>query len=352
MSRFHFLPVFLLAPFAVAAEPPPIPGTPVTLATSATPAEIAADIRKQTGMAVDVSKLDPAKKLTAAFDKTPFWAAVEKLAADAGGRVVTTGNGKDIALVPLPRTAQSAPSAVDGPFRVVVKQVVAKTDFDTGKAVYTLHLDAQWEPRFPVYLIDGEPAVTRATAGGMPVSADPATGRVAASGYSHPLTITLRGLPRSARQLDEVSGTFTVVAAERLLPFAFDDLTADKPVSKEQDGVTATLKPVRHVSGRVEFHFALKYPNGHPELESFEEGWAAANKLRVTGPDGRAVFEPTDYNTDARGPSVSASYAFSGATGQPAPLPKDLTKWKAVYETPSPLRKQAVRFTLKDVPLP
>lgn len=348
--------VVLIAALVVAADPvgpPPIAGKSVTLAkASATPADIAAAIKAQTGLPLDVSKLDPAKKLATAFDKTPFWSAAEKLATDAGGRVVVSDGGKAVSVEPLPAGVSAPPSSVDGPFRLVVKQVVSKLDFETGKAVYTLHLEAQWESRFPVYLIDGEPKVSTATAGGKPVTADPATGRVAASGYSHPLTITLRDVPRAAKQLDEVSGTFTAVAAHRLLPFAFDDLTADKPITKEQEGVTATLKPIRHAAGRVEFHFALKYPDGHPELESFEEGWAAANRLRVTGPDGRAAFEPTDYNTDARGPSVTASYAFAGATGQPAPLPKDLTKWKAVYETPSPLLKQTVRFTLKGIPLP
>lgn len=347
----RLLAALLVAPLAPAADPvpPKIPGKPVTLTTtSATAADIAAAIKAQTGLALDVTKVDPAKKFPAALDRTPFWSAAEKLAADAGCRIAVGTGGRDIALVPLPAGVKAPPSSVDGPFRVVVKQVVARHDFDTGKTVYQLHLEAQWEPRFPVYLIDGEPKVTTATAGGKAVTADPPTGRIAATGYTHPLTITLRDVPRAATQLEEVSGTFTVVAAHQLLPFAFDDLTADKPAVKEQGGVTLTLKPVKHAADRVEFNFTLKYPDSHPELESFEDVWAASNKLRATGPDGRTTFEPTDYNTDARTNTVFGNYAFAG----PNRLPKDLKNWKAVYETPSPLLKQTVTFALKGILLP
>ena len=354
MPRVLALVSALLAVPATAAEPlPKVPAKLVTLARpAATAVEIAAAIRGQTGLAVDVSKADAARKLAVEFNKVPFWAAVEKLAADTGCRITVSGSGREIALVPLPAGAKPPPSHVDGPFRAVLKQVVARRDFETGRTTYQLHLEAMWEPRFPVYLMDGEPKVTTARADGKAVTADAPTGRVATSGYTHPLTITLRDVPRAAKQLDEVTGSFTVVAARQLLPFAFDDLTAEKPVAKEQAGVTVTLKPVKHATGRVEFNFEMKYPNGHPELESFEEVWASSNKLRVTGPNGRLNVEPTDYNTDSRGSTVFGNYAFAGPNGRPGPLPEKLTGWKAVYETPSPLLKQTVAFTLKGIELP
>ncbi len=354
MPRALVLLSALLVVPAIAADPlPKVPAKLVTLARpAATAVEIATAIREQAGIAVDVSEVDAAKKLPVDFDKVPFWTAVEKLAADTGCRIAVGGRGREIALVPLLSGVKPPPSSVDGPFRVVLKQVVARRDFETGKTVYQLHLEATWEPRFPVYLMDGEPKVTTATADGKAVTADAPTGRVATSGYTHPLTITLRDVPRAAKQLDEITGSFAVVAARQLLPFAFDDLTAEKPVAKEQAGVTVALKPVKHAGGRAEFNFEMKYPAGHPELESFEEVWASSNKLRVTGPNGRRNVEPTDYNTDSRGGTVYGNYAFAGANGQPGPLPEKLAGWKAVYETPSPLLKQTVAFTLKGIELP
>jgi hypothetical protein len=353
MIRLAFLTLSLLAPaLAPAAEPPPIAAKPVTLARTATAAEIATAIREQTGITVDVSGIDSAKKIATQFDKTPFWTAVEKLAADTGCRVAVSRGGREIALTPLTAAVTTPPSSVDGPFRVVLKQVVARRDFETGRTTYQLHLEAQWEPRFPIYLIGSEPKVTTATADGKALTAESPTGRVASTGSTHPLTITLRDVPRSAKQVDELTGSFDVIAAHQLLPFAFDDLTADKPVMKEQAGVTVPLQPVKHAAGRAEFKFEMKYPASHPELESFEEVWAASNRLRVSGPNGRTAFEPTDYNTDSRGSTVFGNYAFAGATGQPGPLPAKLTGWKAVYETPSPLRKQTVTFTLKGIDLP
>jgi len=354
MPRALVILAALLAAPAVAADPlPKVPAKLVTLARpAATAGEIATAIREQTGLALDVSKVEAAKKRAVDFNKVPFWTAVEKLAADTGCRIAVGGSGREIALVPLPAGVKLPPSHVDGPFRVVLKQVVAKRDFETGRTTYQLHLEATWEPRFPVHLMDGEPKVTIATADGKAVTADAPTGRVATSGYTHPLTITLRDVPRTAKQLDEITGTFTAVAAQQLLPFAFDDLTAEKPVAKEQAGVTVTLKPVKHAGGRVEFNFEMTYPAGHPELESFEEVWASSNKLRVTGPNGRQNFEPTEYNTDSRGGTVYGNYAFAAANGSPGPLPEKLTGWKAVYETPSPLLKQTVAFTLKNIELP
>jgi len=354
MHRLAFLTLSLFAtvPATAAEPPPPITAKPVTLARTATAAEIATAVREQTGIAVDVSGVDPAKKIAASFDKTPFWTAVEKLAADTGCRMAVSRGGRDIALAPLSAGASAPPSSVDGPFRVALKEVVARREFDTGRTTYRLQLEATWEPRFPVYLIDGEPNVTRATADGKAVVADPPTGRVAATGFTHPLTITLRDVPRSAKQLDELTGSFDVIAAHQLLPFAFDDLTAAKPVVKEQAGGTVTLKPVRHPVGRVEFQLELKYPASHPAMESFEEVWAASNRLRVTDPTGRRNVGPTDYSTDSRGNVVLGTYAFAGANGRPGPLPADLKGWKAVYETPSPLRKQTVAFRLTGIGLP
>jgi len=353
MPRLALLAVCLFAAdLARADEPPPITAKPVTLARTATATEVATAIREQTGIAVDVSGVDPAKKVDVRFDKTPFWNAVEKLAADTGCRVAVSRGGRDIALVPRTAGVSVPPSSVDGPFRVVLKEVVARREYDTGRTTYRLQLEAHWEPRFPVYLIDGEPTVTRATADGKAVTADAPTGRVAATGFAHPLTITLRDVPRSAKKLDELTGSFDVIAAHQLLPFAFDDLTANQPVAKEQAGVTVTLKPVRHPAGRVEFQFELKYPAGHPAMESFEEVWAASNRFRVTDPTGRRNVEPTDYSTDSRGNVVLGSYAFAGANGRPGPLPADLKRWKAVYETPSPLRKQTIPFRLDGIDLP
>lgn len=353
MNRLALLTLSLLARLpATAAEPPPVAAKPVTLARTAPAADIAAALREQTGVAVDVSAVGPAKTVAAAFDRTPFWTAVEKLAADTGCRVAVSRGGRGITLVPRPAGGSAPPSSVDGPFRVALKEVVARRDYDTGRTTYRLTLEAHWEPRFPVYLIDGEPTVTRATADGKAVVADPPTGRVASTGFAHPLTVTLKDVPRAAKRLDELTGSFDVIAAHQLLPFAFADLTAANPVVKEQNGVTVTLKPVRHPVGRAEFQFDLKYPASHPAMESFEEVWAASNTLRLTDPTGRRNFLPTDYSTDARGNVVLGTYAFAGANGRPGPLPKDLKGWTAVYETPSPLLRQTVKFRLTGIELP
>jgi hypothetical protein len=282
------------------------------------------------------------------FDRQPFWAVLEKLADRTGSRIALD-NGT-VKLVKRPDGVKSSPSAIDGPFRVVVKKVLARKDFDTGLSEYEVHLEVMWEARFPVYLIDSEPSVKSATAGGKSRAADAPTGRVLPTGYSHTAVVRLRNIPRGASKIDTLSGSFRVVAAEKVLAVEFTDLTGDKPVSQTADGVKVTMRPIRKLEKRAELGFELEYPPSHPEFESFQL-WAGANKLKLIGPDNRTTLVPSDFSTDENGRRVRADYNFSHPNGQAFTLP-DLKGWRAVYQTPCPMVEQTVTFTLKDIELP
>ena len=334
---------------AIVAEPPkppPLTARLVTLNKSAPLAELLAEVSRQTGLSVEAA--DGSAKATAAFDRIPFWEAVEKLAGQTGHRVTVDGN--KVKLLKLPAGVKPPPAAVDGPFRAVVKRVTARKDFETGGAEYEVQLDVMWEPRFPVFLVDTDLRVTAATAGGQKPTAEPPSGRVLPVGYTHPATVRLKGVPRSAGKIDSLSGTFRVTAADHRLSVEFKDLTGDKPVSQTVEGVAVTLKPVRRLEKRVEFGFELEYPPGHPEFESFQL-WAGGNRLRLTAPDNRTAYEPTDYSADETGRRVRAEYSFSGPNGQPFTLP-DLKGWRAVYDTPCPMVERTVTLTFKDIELP
>ncbi|MEO2091727.1 MAG: hypothetical protein ABGY75_19900 [Gemmataceae bacterium] len=327
-------------------KPPPITAKLVTLNKSGPLAELLAEVSRQTGLAVEAA--DGAAKATAAFDRTPFWAAVEQLAAGTGHRVAV--DGSKVKLVKLASGVKPPPSATDGPFRAVVKKVIARKDFETGGVEYEVQLDVLWEPRFPVFLIDTDLRVTAAAAGGQKPTADSPTGRVLPVGYTHPATVRLKGVPRTAGKIDSLSGTFRVTAADHRLSVEFKDLTGDKPVTQSAEGVAVTLKPVRRLEKRVEFGFELEYPPGHPEFESFQL-WAGGNRLRLIAPDNRTTYEPADYSADENGRRVRAEYSFSGPNGQPFTLP-DLKGWRAVYDTPCPMVERTVTLTFKDIELP
>jgi hypothetical protein len=328
---------------SVAAAPPTGPAIPpktVTLNKPDAPlAEVLGELRKQTGLSVDApglsDNLGPIQ-----FDRTPFWTAVEQLAAKTGTRIALGKQGREIALVK--RTGLPAPSSVEGPFRVAVKQVQSRTDFEAGKAFTDITLDVHWEPRFPVFRLDSEPTITAvADDRGSQLHPITAKARTPPGGFLYTTTVRVEGVPRDAKKLTRLAGTFTVTASERMLPFAFE--LGGKPPAQEQEGVTAALKRFEKVDDRWEAELELTYPPGQPQFESFES-WVTENRARLVGPDN--ALKPTDFDIPEQGRRVVAVYRFPGNA---LTSPKG---WTLTYETPAPLVEFPVRFELKDIPLP
>jgi hypothetical protein len=335
----------------VAATPAAPPGSPAipprTLTLSkpdATPSDVLGELRKQTGLTVDALGLDPNSRFHATFDKTPFWSAVEQVAAETGTRVALGRQGREITLVK--RTGPPAPSAVDGPFRVAVRQVQTRTDFQTGRTVAEVTLDIHWEPRFPVFRLDSEPTITAvADDTGRKLTPITAKARTPPGGFLYTTTVRIEGVPRSATKLTRLAGTFTVTATERMLPFVFE-LGANLPAAPPaQEGVAATLRRFERADDRWEAELELTYPPGQPVFESFES-WVTENRARLVGPDRAKTLDPTDYDIPEQGRRVVAVYRFSGAA---LANPRG---WSLVYETPAPLVEFPVRFELMDIPLP
>jgi hypothetical protein len=336
------LTLAVLAVVAAAPAGPAIPPKTITLSKpDATLGDVLGEIRTQTGLAVDAPGLSETP-CPAAFEKTPFWAAVEQLASKTGTRITLSQQGREIALVK--RTGPQAPLSVDGPFRVVVKQVQTRTDFEAGKTFAEVTLAVHWEPRFPVFRIDSEPAIA-AVADDKRSQLTPITAkaRTAPGGFLYTTTVRIERVPREAKKLTRLAGTFIVTASERMLPFAFD--LGAKPPAHEQEGVAATLRRFDKVDDRWEAELVLTYPPNQPEFESFES-WVTQNRARLVGPDKAKVLEPTSYDIPEQGRRVVAVYRFPGGA---LASPKG---WTLTYETPAPLVEFPVRFELKDIPLP
>ncbi len=349
MLRFALTPFLFLGAIsgAEAQESPklgPIAATRVqTTSAESTLALASASLKKQSGIDFDIAGADAAAKVEP-IPATDFWLAVESLAKQTGSRIAPVA-GK----VRFTKGAPG-PSSVDGPFRVSVKQVTAKRDFDTDTSAYAVQLEVTWEPRFPVYMIDDVPKIGAATAGGKPLKALTGGGRVPTVGFRQLSAVRLEGIARTASTIDVLSGTFSVVAAEKLLAVEFKDLTADKSVSQTKDGVTVTLQPIKRSGKLTIFDITMEYPPSHPEFESFEL-WASANKLKLYPPSAAKGFEPTDYSISEAGRRIAATYTYEAPAGKPAPL-ADLKGWRAVYETSGPMVVQTVKFELKGIALP
>ncbi|HVK19513.1 MAG TPA: hypothetical protein VM533_21440 [Fimbriiglobus sp.] len=331
---------------AVAAGPSGSVISPKTVTLNkpdATLSDVLGELRSQTGLHVAAPGLSEGPG-PVQFDRTPFWTAVEQLAAKTGTRIALGKQGREITLVK--RSGPMPPSSVDGPFRVAVRQVQVRTDFESGKTFSEVTLDVHWEPRFPVFRIDSEPAITAvADDRGSRITPATAKARTSPGGFLYTTTVRIEGVPRSATKLTRLAGTFTVTSSERMLPFAFD-LGGKTPVTlPAQEGVSATLRRFEKVDDRWEAELEMTYPPGQPEFESFES-WVTENRARLVGPDKAKSLDPTDYDIPEQGRRVVAVYRFAGSA---LTNPKG---WTLTYETPAPLVEFPVRFELKDIPLP
>lgn len=279
----------------------------------------------------------------------PFWSALDRLAADTGTRLALADRGRQIRLVK--HTGPPIPAAVAGPFRVAVRQVESRRDFETGGHVTLVTLDVHWEPRFPVIRLDGEPSqITVHDDRGSAITASTSSAKVAPQGCLHTATVRLTGVPRAATRLTQLNGAFTVTAAPGVLPFTFADLGKPGPGTLPQKmdaaGVASRLVRFEQLGDRWEAEVTATYPPGHPEFESFES-WTANNRARLVGPSGTKVLNPIDYAINEVGRTATGIYRFrvEDVSGGPA-------GWKLVYETPSALREYPIRFTLRAIPLP
>jgi hypothetical protein len=236
-----------------------------------------------------------------------------------------------VALAPPP----PAPSAADGAFRLAVREVVCRRQFEQPEPVCEVGLVLCWQTPLVVVRV-AQTGLTGWTPNSFP------EGKIAVAGDRHQTTVRAAAVKRTDLTLPRLEVTFTVTAADRMLNFTIPDLTAPKP--QTQSGVTVKPYPPRPFDGLLDFRLDLTYPEGHPEFESFET-WTATNRCRLVHRDGRTVTEQS-FDQDPRGRTVTVRHRFAAAeVGDPG-------GWSLVYDTPGPLREFPVRFTLRDIPLP
>jgi hypothetical protein len=347
------LPLILItAATALAAAPqtgPPIPAKRVSFPKQeATLEAVVAALTKQTGYAVDLTAVDGKQKRTFILDNQPLWQALESIAAETSNRVVVEEQRGKGLRIRLERLGEAKSAVwVDGPFRFSAREVAARLDLGGGESRYDLVLDICWEPRFEVFRIDSQPTITKAaddTGKALTIPKVKAFNPVV--GYTTASSIHVRGLTRKAARITELEGSFTVTATPEMLPFSFTNLNAGKPITEEKNGVKVTLRPPRHDVKLWSVALELHYPPGGPVFESFEDYWLRANELTFVSPQGKR-YPVGKVEIDGS----TMTYRLE-ETDQTGPLPKDLQGWKLEFTTPAPLREFAVRFRLREIPLP
>jgi hypothetical protein len=260
-----------------------------------------------------------------------------------------------LALVDGP--APEVPVCYHGLFRTRLVRLVADRDWETQAHFYQARLEVAWEPRFRPYFLDpGATSVAMADEKGQAVAVPerdrgqaPVTGRSAVT-----IELRLPALPRSARQLGLLRGTFTAVGPSHMLRFEFKPL---HPISRPagalkqtQEGVTVQLRELRVDEELVTVGLLLEYPADGMKLESFQS-WLGNNEIYFEKKDGTRFPPNGGYlSGDQAGPRVAVQYHFEDKDGKRRL--RALGDWKLVYRTPARLVEVPVPFEFKGVDLP
>jgi hypothetical protein len=344
-----------------AADPPkPAPAPPaaqpslVTLTMDATLDQVLDELQKQTDIAVDRSRADSSRPVKIDVKQVPFWEALEKIAKSADHRIAFAEQGRSIMLVTGENvTYREVPLSIDGVFRLAGRRVQATYDLDQGRTLYEVQLALHWEPKYSAFLVEvpGKTVTARDNTGKeLPVGEG--RGRMAVSGGGTNLTLRLNDVPRSARTIQLLEGRFSVVGAAKMLRFEFTKVGLEEQ-ARTIDGVTVKVKAdFKEGADLWKARVDLEYPEGGPQLESFEAGaWLSENSAFLVSADNKRRMDVnggSDYETpNARRAVVNYHWVppDDGKFGKPS-------DWRLVIQTPSQLAEVPVKFKLENIPLP
>lgn len=236
-----------------------------------------------------------------------------------------------------------------GPFRVVLRHIQARRDFQVGLDQAEAQFEVDWEPRLrPLLLSLKAEDIEIVDDRGLPVEPDVAQASTSVPLQSEnptaELNLRMTAPDRAARSLAwlKVKADLTVPAAFRT--FRFPSLTG-RNVQQKQGDVSVLLESTEADGPVWKVNVTIILPDQGPTLESFQQG-LLNNRLWLQRADGSRFEHNGGFNNTAvDNGRISFQYLFVDAPGQPA-------DYQLVYETPGKLVTLPLEFEFKDVPLP
>jgi hypothetical protein len=319
-----------------------------------------AELAKQTGIRVEDARGVPDETIRLDWKQTPFWQALEALAAAAkarvniyptSGRIVLDKRGADYHLPPI---------SYDGRFRLCAKKVTTSRDLEisdkNGHSGSTnLLVEIAWDPQLlPLYLetrphalrlVDDSNNVRTVPDEGS--SLTPVDGRIAVD-----IDLRLPALPRRANAIRSLEGELSMIGPSKMLTFTFetlDRLAKSKENDPErqlmQEGVACRILDVKLLAKRWTVRLALDYPGGMKQLDT-NQSWVVNNEMTLESRDGKKHLPSTDYYFEsATARRAVLNYHFRDLRGK-------ANDWRVLYRTPANLIETPIKFAFKDIPLP
>jgi hypothetical protein len=316
--------------------------------------EVLAKIQEQTGNRIvprTVGGPPDAQQVKVAFDKTPFWQAIDELSRQTGLAVYPYGEENAIALVSRPQAQATEPSLVtySGPVRFEAIRVLAQRDLRTADAgSLRVTLETAWEPRLsPITLQQPRDAIAATAEDGQPIRVDQQGAQievpVSPLATAVELVLPFELPPRDVEKIASLTGTLQFLLPGRVEEFRFDGLVDAKDAEKRVAGVTVKLERVRKNNMVWEIRIRVRYDEPSGAMASHRT-WMFDNEAYLEGPEGKKVefdaFETTWQSENEFG----IAYLFG--------LEEPLDKYTFVYKTPSRILSSDFGYEIKNVELP
>jgi hypothetical protein len=292
-------------------------------------------------------------QITVAFDKVPFWQALDTV-LDAAQLTIYNYDEEKGALAYTSRGADAAArtgrGSYSGLFRLEPKTIEATRDL-RNSAQHTLKLtvDVVWEPRVrPIVLEVPLADLVAQDEQGNSLRVSSTTGTleapVEASNAAVELEFPLVAPPRQVNSLARLAGQVTAVLLGKVEAFEFAEIDKVKTAEQQRGGVTVTVDNCRKNGDVHDVSMRVRFDRAANALES-HRGWIYDNECYLLDAQGNRIdnagLEATLLDVNA----VGLSYKFDL---DKAPI----AGCKFVYQTPAAIIRVPVAFELRDIDLP
>ncbi len=318
-----------------------------------------AELVKQTGIRVEDARGASEDTIELDWKQTPFWPALDALAAAGKARVRLYPSSGRIVLDRRGENYREPPRCYDGRFRMRVKNVTASRDLEGGEGSTHFGLEVAWDPELlPLYL-ETRPRKLRWTDDRDKTHSIPDDGNTLAPVdglIALAIDLRLPAFPRSSTMLRSLQGELSAIGPNKMLTFTFNRLDRlansklnDPERNPRQENVTCRILDVKILPDRWTVRLALEYPSGMKQLDT-SQSWVVNNEMTLESPDGTKRIAASNYVVESsHSQRAVLSYHFRDRALVTRGKPE---AWRVRYRTPANLIEIPIAFTFHDVPLP
>jgi hypothetical protein len=344
-----------------------VENTTITLAGDDIPlSRVLEEFEKQTGNKLqdtreefrndddDEKASEPTFKL--AFDKTPFWPALDEVLDQAQLTTYpyrTEEGGLGLIARASSQLNRRDQAAYVGSFRVQATQFFARRDLrDPEGKLLQLTLEAAWEPRMqPIVVMQPFDAITAIDENGQPLATSVGVSQLevapeSSDGTNVELPIQFQLPARTVNRIASLKGKLVAVMPGRIETFRFTNLEKAKKLELRKASVTVTVDEVRKNGAIWEVRVRVRFDKASGALESHRGDWVTNNPVHMEGPDKEEIGHAGYHtpNTANAENEVSVVYLFD--------LPEGPKGYTFVYRTATAIVSVPIEYELKDLELP